>query len=215
MLYFVEDREEEVRNDPVATEQRNRDTIPRIYCCGTMWHETEEEMMEFLKSIMRLDEDQCSRRIVRNFMGYDDDEDYYELESNNYLFLVLEHYFINLLFLAHVFFDDAFVRKNKDDNDPHVNDYVLQLASALDRAASTVHETHIRLRPPILYITPYGGRAVWTLPGKTKMIVHLKDKTKIRAKKRWSQVMYMYYLLGHRYVIHQLQGTNSLFKIKT
>ncbi|KAJ8965786.1 hypothetical protein NQ317_015735 [Molorchus minor] len=30
------------------------------------------------------------------------------------------------------------------------------------------------------------------------MIAHLKDKAKIRAKKRWSQVMYMYYLLGHR-----------------
>lgn len=29
------------------------------------------------------------------------------------------------------------------------------------------------------------------------MIAHLKDKAKIRAKKRWSQVMYMYYLLGH------------------
>lgn len=30
------------------------------------------------------------------------------------------------------------------------------------------------------------------------MIAHLKDKKKIRAKKRWSQVMYMYYLLGHK-----------------
>ncbi|VVD01783.1 unnamed protein product [Leptidea sinapis] len=30
------------------------------------------------------------------------------------------------------------------------------------------------------------------------MICHLKDKMKIRHKKRWSQVMYMYYLLGHR-----------------
>jgi chitin synthase len=30
------------------------------------------------------------------------------------------------------------------------------------------------------------------------MFVHLKDKAKIRHKKRWSQCMYMYYLLGHR-----------------
>lgn len=30
------------------------------------------------------------------------------------------------------------------------------------------------------------------------MIAHLKDKNKIRHKKRWSQVMYMYYLLGYR-----------------
>ena len=27
---------------------------------------------------------------------------------------------------------------------------------------------------------------------------HLKDKSKIRHKKRWSQCMYMYYLLGYR-----------------
>ena len=30
------------------------------------------------------------------------------------------------------------------------------------------------------------------------MIIHMKDKAKIRHKKRWSQVMYMYYLLGLR-----------------
>lgn len=30
------------------------------------------------------------------------------------------------------------------------------------------------------------------------MFVHMKDKAKIRHKKRWSQCMYMYYLLGHR-----------------
>ena len=30
------------------------------------------------------------------------------------------------------------------------------------------------------------------------MFVHMKDKSKIRHKKRWSQCMYMYYLLGHR-----------------
>lgn len=60
----------------------------------------------------------------------------------------------------------------------------------------------MRIRPPVIYPTPYGGRLIWTLPGKTKIICHLKDKAKIRAKKRWSQVMYMYYLLGHKYVIY-------------
>lgn len=56
----------------------------------------------------------------------------------------------------------------------------------------------MRIRPPKKIPTPYGGRLCWTLPGKTKMIAHLKDKMKIRHRKRWSQVMYMYYLLGHR-----------------
>lgn len=69
---------------------------------------------------------------------------------------------------------------------------------AVDDAASEVHEIRIKIKPPMKYVTPYGGRLEWILPGKTKMIAHLKDKKKIRPKKRWSQVMYMYYLLGHR-----------------
>ena len=59
-------------------------------------------------------------------------------------------------------------------------------------------QTPIRLRAPRRVPTPYGGRLVYVLPGKTKMYVHLKDKSKIRHKKRWSQCMYMYYLLEHR-----------------
>ncbi|XP_076082398.1 chitin synthase chs-2-like [Mytilus galloprovincialis] len=45
--------------------------------------------------------------------------------------------------------------------------------------------------------TPYGGQMTLVLPGKTKVCIHLKDSTKIRKKKRWSQVMYMHYLLDH------------------
>ena len=36
--------------------------------------------------------------------------------------------------------------------------------------------------------TPYGGRLSWVLPGGTQMVFHLKDKDKIRHRKRWSQV---------------------------
>lgn len=72
------------------------------------------------------------------------------------------------------------------------------LVTTIDDAASDVHQTNIRVRPPKKLPAPYGGRLVWTLPGKTKMIAHLKDKDRIRHRKRWSQVMYMYYLLGHR-----------------
>ncbi|XP_036945343.1 chitin synthase chs-1-like [Acanthopagrus latus] len=44
--------------------------------------------------------------------------------------------------------------------------------------------------------TPYGGRLVVTMPYGNSLVVHFKDKTLIRHKKRWSQVMYLYYLLG-------------------
>ncbi|KAK9695518.1 hypothetical protein QE152_g32521 [Popillia japonica] len=175
---FVEDIHE-IRAKPsdFAT-VHDDDRITRIYACATMWHETKEEMMEFLKSIFRMDEDQCARRTVREQLGFNL-PDYYEIETN-------------------IFFDDAFVRLSQDDPDPQINEFVKTLVSSIDEAASVVHEVNIRLRPPKKIITPYGGRLVWTLPGKTKLIAHLKDKKKIRAKKRWSQVMYMYYLLGHK-----------------
>lgn len=68
----------------------------------------------------------------------------------------------------------------------------------LDEAAREVYRTKMKIDAPTKVVTPYGGRLIWTLPGRTKMIAHLKHKTKIRRKKRWSQVMYMYYLLGYR-----------------
>ena len=70
----------------------------------------------------------------------------------------------------------------------------------MDEAASFVHCKNVKVRPPRKIPTPYGGRLVWTLPGKTKIVAHLKDKRKIRNKKRWSQCMYMYYLLGFKLV---------------
>ncbi|XP_024224435.1 chitin synthase chs-2 isoform X2 [Bombus vosnesenskii] len=157
---------------------KSSDHVTRIYACATMWHENKEEMMEFLKSILRLDEDQCARRVAQKYLKVVD-PDYYEFET-------------------HIFFDDAFELSDHDENEQQVNRFVKLLVGTLDEAASDVHQTRMHVRAPKKYPTPYGGRLVWTLPGKTKMIAHLKDKSKIRHRKRWSQVMYMYYLLGHR-----------------
>ncbi|XP_034230764.1 chitin synthase chs-2 isoform X3 [Thrips palmi] len=157
---------------------KSSDYITRIYACCTMWHETKEEMMEMLKSILRMDEDQCARRVAQKYLRVVD-PDYYEFET-------------------HIFFDDAFEISEVNDDWSVCNRFVKLLVAIMDEAASHVHETNIRMRPPKKYPTPYGGRLEWILPGKTKMIAHLKDKSKIRHRKRWSQVMYMYYLLGHR-----------------
>ena len=61
---------------------------------------------------------------------------------------------------------------------------------------------------PIKIPTPYGGRLVWLLPGKNRLIVHMKDKNQIRHKKRWSQVMYMYYLLSFKLLRRKQGGHN-------
>lgn len=45
-----------------------------------MWHETKEEIMEFLKSIIRMDEDQSARRVAQKYLGIVD-PDYYGLEG--------------------------------------------------------------------------------------------------------------------------------------
>jgi hypothetical protein len=44
----------------------------------------------------------------------------------------------------------------------------------LEDAALEVYKTKMRIYPPTKIVTPYGGRLVWTLPGRTKMIAHLK-----------------------------------------
>ena len=55
-----------------------------------------------------------------------------------------------------------------------MNQFVRTFVQCVDEAGSYVHQTNIRLRPPKKVPTPYGGRLVYTLPGKTKMFVHLK-----------------------------------------
>lgn len=65
-----------------STDITESDKIPQLIVCATMWHENQEEMMEFLKSIVRLDEDQCARRMAKlHINGGKPDNEYYELES--------------------------------------------------------------------------------------------------------------------------------------
>jgi hypothetical protein len=91
-------------------------------------------------------------------------------------------------FTVHIFFDDAFELSEDNEDEFVVNNFVCDLMETIDPAATDVHGTDCNIRPPVKFPTPYGGRLVWTLPGKTKMIAHLKNKDKIRHKKRWSQV---------------------------
>ena len=130
---------------------------------------------------------QTKRRLSKKYFDIVD-PDYYEWET-------------------HIFFDNVFEKDKKDEKgetkmgeegEKIVNDYVRQLVRLIDVAGTRHHKKEIKVKPCTKYPTPYGGRLVWVLPGKTKIVCHLKDAEKIRIKKRWSQIMYMYYLLGYK-----------------
>ena len=168
------------------------DSVPKLYLCGTLWHETRSEMIQILKSIMRMDIDQSARKKAKEYFNVID-PDYYEIE-------------------AHIFFDDAFEKNDKGEKT--INSFVKELISAIDKAAGIVHDIEgMKMTAPIKTPTPYGGRLTWKLPGGNFLIVHLKDKKRVIKRKRWSMVMYMYYLLGYRLLGKCEDRLQALYKM--
>nr|XP_021323454.1 uncharacterized protein si:ch211-264e16.2 isoform X1 [Danio rerio] len=149
--------------------------IIRVFLCATMWHETYDEMMKIIISMFRLD-------AYRPKTGKHSD----------------------IEFEFHVYFDDAF----KDDSNQRerlANEYVEILVEVIKEVYIIFSEEDpcvFKKMQPLptqkIISTPYGGRLEYTLPKGNVMMVHLKDKQLIRHKKRWSQIMYLYYILGWR-----------------
>lgn len=137
-----------------------------IYLCATMWHETYDEMLKILTSMFRLDRYRGDPK--------EEHKDCFDFE-------------------CHIYVDDAFMTEKATEK-RLVNSYVCDLFSVV----LEVYRVYTNKEPDDVSIidTPYGGRLMFVMPEGNMLYIHLKDKSLIRNKKRWSQIMYMYYLLG-------------------
>ncbi|XP_056255607.1 chitin synthase chs-1-like [Seriola aureovittata] len=150
----------------------------KVFLCATMWHETYDEMMKIIISIFRLDKYRPKT----------------EGQSSD------------VTFESHIYFDDAF-RNVPGSQGRHVNEYAEMLVEIIREVYSIfvnldkgLFSNQQQIPDQKLIRTPYGGRVVVTMPHGNSLVVHFKDKQLIRHKKRWSQVMYLYYLLGWKRV---------------
>lgn len=94
-----------------------------------------------------------------------------------------------------IFFDDAYEQGDSDDvEDRVINRFVHQLIDVMNEAANQVMVNKIKMDDPTIVATPYGGKLIWQMPMKNRLIAHIKDKDQIRHRKRWSQVfLHLFY----------------------
>uniref|UniRef100_A0A8C9XK79 chitin synthase n=1 Tax=Sander lucioperca TaxID=283035 RepID=A0A8C9XK79_SANLU len=164
------------RFDILSKDRKNKvvDTL-MVYLCATMWHETYDEMMNIIISIFRLDK--------------------YRPKT--------DQKYTDFTFETHIYFDDAFKDVKGNGRGRHLNIYAQHLVEILTEVYgifTNIDDNFFNKKQQIpdqkIIRTPYGGRLVVIMPHGNIILVHFKDKELIRQKKRWSQVMYLYYLLG-------------------
>ena len=153
--------------------------VPMLFVCATLWHETFEEMSKLVGSLVRLLRHLAAKR-----------------ESNASDLFNVE---------MHIFFDNVF--DNVKDDGKFLNDYTQSFMKALAKGLR-LYDLDTVLKKGTIITTPYGGRVVFNILGYD-LIIHLKDAEKCKAGKRWSQVMYLYYLIGWKVDSCQYQ-TNGL-----
>ncbi|XP_062291365.1 chitin synthase chs-2-like [Scomber scombrus] len=153
-----------------------------VYLCATMWHETYDEMIKIIISIFRLDKYRPNE---------DSDKDPKRVPKFN-----------DFTFEAHIYFDDAFTTVPGRQG-PELNEFAKTLVGVLTEVYGifvNIDEKLFKKQQQVpdqkIIKTPYGGRLVLTMPHGNNIVVHFKNKELIRHKKRWSQVMYLFYLLG-------------------
>lgn len=104
------------------------------------------------------------------------------------------------VFESHIFFDGA-ITGNQIEN------FGLQLLSLLKETLD------VELSDGTKIETPYGYLLSWKIGDTANQVmpfmIHFKDRTKVKPKKRWSQVMYMNYVLNYRIKKEKLDPRNT------
>ncbi|XP_078666517.1 uncharacterized protein LOC144908633 [Branchiostoma floridae x Branchiostoma belcheri] len=140
----------------------------RVFICTTMYHEIAKEMKQLMSSLWDMAQTQTEFQIEESKVQFE----------------------------AHIFFDDGY--KNGQ-----VQDFALQLLSIIDSMGDRGSKL---IQSCEKWQTPYGLQLEWKLPSSEgpwnvnngmKLTLHLKDNTKVKNKKRWSQIMYMSYVLDY------------------
>lgn len=140
-----------------------------VIICSTMYREDTTEMRQMLKSL---------RRVANYYKSEHKENTPTKRAVGN--------------FESHIFFDGGCK-----------GDQVLPFAVQL---LSLIRETlGVKLNQAKRKRTPYGCRFEWMVEPDSKLghngmlfAIHLKDNSKIKNKKRWSQVMYMNYVINYR-----------------
>ncbi|KAG1937051.1 chitin synthase chs-1-like [Pimephales promelas] len=147
----------------------------RVFLCATMWHETYDEMMKIIISMFRLDK----------YRPKTDKQSDVEFEF-------------------HIYFDDAFTdadngkQRQANEYAEIIVDVIKEVYTIFSEEDPCIFKQTAPLPCQKIINTPYGGRLEYILPKGNVMMVHMKDKKLIRHKKRWSQIMYLYYIFGWR-----------------
>ncbi|OWF55491.1 Chitin synthase 2 [Mizuhopecten yessoensis] len=105
----------------------------------------------------------------------------------------------NIYIESHIFLDNGADGKE-------MKDFGKQLLSLVEETIE------LRAESGIMLYTPYGIQLHWVLECGTPLFIHLKDTAKVKAKKRWSQVMYMEYILKYR---SKWAGMHNPYESKT
>ena len=172
---------EAINNDPALNAGEKSDSPSTIFICSTMYHEREHEMRQMLRSIRRI---ALGQKLSKETLQSTKTGIFGDKERNK----TSKPIEMDRKYESHVFFDGAI-------QGGQLNEYALQLLYLIEDVFGLPELKGLKK-----YSTPYGYQFIFPQTDNFPIPfhVHLKDSTKIKNKKRWSQIMYMKYILDFR-----------------